>query len=50
MQSHQTVDRTFRDELTLYKMAETNCKKDLNWRRKLDANLGIFHASVNSDS
>jgi hypothetical protein len=31
-------------------MAETDCGKDLNWRRKLDAKLGIFHASVNSDS
>jgi hypothetical protein len=30
-------------------MPETNCEKDLNWKRKLDANLGIFHASVNSD-
>jgi hypothetical protein len=31
-------------------MVETNFGKDLNWIRKLDANLGIFHASVNSDS
>jgi hypothetical protein len=30
-------------------LAETDCEKDLNGKRKLDANLGIFHASVNSD-
>jgi hypothetical protein len=30
-------------------MAETDCEKDLKWKRKLDASLGIFHASVNSD-
>jgi hypothetical protein len=30
-------------------MAETDCQKDLKWKRKLDANLMIFHASVNSD-
>jgi hypothetical protein len=31
-------------------MAETDCEKDLSWKRKLDANLRIFHALVNSDA
>jgi hypothetical protein len=30
-------------------MVETDCEKDLKWKTKVDANLGIFHASVNID-
>jgi hypothetical protein len=49
MQSPQTVVRKFKDELILYKMAETDCEKESNWKRKLISNMRIFHVSVNSD-
>jgi hypothetical protein len=49
MQSPQTVDRTFINELNLYKMVETDFEKDSNQRRNSNANLEDFHVSVNSD-